>query len=178
LVKETKSTKGPNRTRAAGVARGASVSRQRARPKRKALTPNWPQQTYFALPHEGRHFDLRELFDRINARHFRRHPLRRYRIEWGRRRRQRPKTTMIFGTIQEEDRMIRIHPLLDAAFVPLWFLEYVVYHEMLHAVVRDETLPSGRRVVHTDEFPRRESRFRHFRKARRWERENLLRFLR
>ena len=146
--------------------------------KRKAATPCWPLQTYLPLPHEGEHFDLRKIFDRINARHFRRNPLRRYRIEWGRKRRQRPRTTMIFGTIQEEDRVIRVHPLLDAAFVPEWFLEYVIYHEMLHAVVRDVPLPSGRRIVHTEEFVRREQRFRHFRRARRWERENLLRFLR
>ena len=145
--------------------------------KRKAVVPCWPLQTYLPLPHEGLHHNLREIFDRINGRHFR-GKLRRYRIEWGRRRRKLPKTCMIFGTIQEEDRIIRIHPLLDASFVPGWFLEYVIYHEMLHAMVRDKVHPSGRRTVHTDEFRKRELRFRHYHKARRWERENLLRFLR
>ena len=84
----------------------------------------------------------------------------------------------MFGTIQEEDRLIRIHPRLDAAFVPLWFLEYVVYHEMLHSVVPDEICPGGRRKVHTEEFYRREKAFVHYRRARRWEDENLARFLR
>ena len=58
---------------------------------------------------------------------------------WGRRRKARPKEYFIFGTIQEEDRVIRINPLLDQPFVPLWFLQYVLYHEMLHSVVPDET---------------------------------------
>ncbi|MEJ7703308.1 MAG: hypothetical protein WKF47_06460 [Geodermatophilaceae bacterium] len=63
--------------------------------------------------------------------------------------------------------------------MPLWFLEYVMYHEMLHSVVPDEIGPSGRRRrVHTDEFYRREKEFPQYRRARRWEDENLARFLR
>jgi hypothetical protein len=68
--------------------------------------------------------------------------------------------------------------LLDQAFVPRWYLKYVLYHEMLHSVVPDETLRSGRRRVHTEEFNRRERRYRSFNRARRWEEQNLARFLR
>ena len=57
---------------------------------------------------------------------------------WGRRRKHPPKDHFVFGTIQEEDRVIRINPVLDQAFVPLWFLKYVLYHEMLHSVVPDK----------------------------------------
>ena len=78
---------------------------------------------------------------------------------WGRRRKRRPKEYFVFGTIQEEDRIIRINPLLDQPFVPLWFLQYVLYHEMLHSVVPDEIGPDGRRRVHTEEFNRREREF-------------------
>jgi hypothetical protein len=97
---------------------------------------------------------------------------------WGRRRKHRPRENFIFGTIQEEDRVIRINPALDQPFVPPWFLRYVLYHEMLHSVVPDETLSRNRRRVHTEEFNRREREFRHYRRARRWEEENLSRFLR
>lgn len=97
---------------------------------------------------------------------------------WGRRRRQRPKEYFVFGTIQEEDRVIRINPLLDQPFVPLWFLEYVLYHEMLHSVVPDEPVRGGKRRVHTEKFNRREREFPGYRRARRWEEENLTRFLR
>ena len=101
-----------------------------------------------------------------------------YVITWGRRRRLPPREYFVFGSIQEDDRVIRIHPGLDAPWVPGWFLEYVVYHEMLHAIVPDESLPGGRRRVHTPEFQRQERLFAHYRKARRWEDENLTRFLR
>ena len=69
-------------------------------------------------------------------------------------------------------------PLLDQPFVPRWFLEYVLYHEMLHSVVRDETDAAGRRRIHTEEFYRREKAFPSYRRARKWEDENLARFLR
>src|SRR5437588_11459094 len=145
--------------------------------KRNIAHPKLPMQRQLNLQHEGKYFDLRENFDRLNERHFRGR-LRGYKVMWGRRRKRRPKEYFIFGTIQEEERVIRINPLLDQPFVPRWFLQYVLYHEMLHSVVPDEETSSGRRRVHTPEFNRRERKFRGYRRARRWEEENLARFLR
>jgi len=145
--------------------------------KRKLARPTLPMQRHFNLCDGGRYFDLRRIFDRVNERHFKGR-LRGYKVVWGRRRKQRPKEYFIFGTIQEEDRVIRIHPLLDQRFVPRWFLEYVLYHEMLHSVVPEESGPAGRRRVHTEEFYRREKAFPRYHRARRWETENLARFLR
>ncbi len=147
------------------------------RPKRKVSATSLPLQRQLDLGNPGRYFDLRAIFKRLNGKHFR-NRLRGYKIVWGRRRRQRPVNYFVYGTIQEEDRIIRIHPLLDAAFVPEWFLEYVIYHEMLHAVVPDEIYPSGRRKVHTKEFRQKEGRYRNFARAQRWEAQNLGRLLR
>jgi hypothetical protein len=147
--------------------------------KRKVATPKLPMQRQFAFPEQGRHFDLREIFDKLRAQYFGRTPkLSGYRIEWGRKRRSRPTNEIVFGTIQEEDRLIRIHPLLDRAFIPRWFIEYVVYHEMCHAVVPDRYTRSGRRIVHHEAFWQRERGFRWFRRAKKWEEQNLARFLR
>ena len=145
--------------------------------KRKLAHPQLPMQRQLDLEQEGKYFDLRAIFDRLNARHFRGR-LRGYKVVWGRRRKSLPKAYFVFGTIQEEDRIIRINPRLDQRFVPLWFLKYVLYHEMLHSVVPDELDASGRRRVHTEEFNRREREYPGYRRARRWEEENLARFLR
>ncbi|MDQ2867524.1 MAG: hypothetical protein M3R59_03790 [Verrucomicrobiota bacterium] len=147
------------------------------RSKRKAARPRLPLQRQFDLENEGRFFDLRRIFDKLNARHFG-NRLRNYRVVWGRKRKERPKEYFIFGTIQEEDRVIRINPWLDQRFVPPWFLDYILYHEMLHAVVPDETSADGRRLVHTPAFNRREKKFRNYKRARKWEDENLARLLR
>ncbi len=146
-------------------------------PKRKVSAVTLPMQRQLQLGHSGRYFDLKAIFRRVNSKHFR-NRLRGYKIVWGRRRRLRPVRYFVYGTIQEEDRIIRIHPLLDAPFVPEWFVEYVIFHEMLHAVVPDEKLASGRRKVHTEQFNTREKRYRNYWRAQRWESKNLARFLR
>ncbi len=148
----------------------------RKMPKRKVASARLPMQRQFDFPEQGRFFNLREVFDKLNAAYFR-NRLRDYSVVWGRRRKGRPRDGIVFGTIQEEDRIIRIHPLLDRSFIPKWFLEYVVYHEMCHAVVRDEYDSSGRRIVHHAKFFERERRFHWFRRAKTWEQENLARFL-
>src|SRR4051812_5924780 len=145
--------------------------------KRKLAYRKLPMQRQLNLRHEGRYFDLRSIFDELNARYFRSR-LRDYKVKWGRRRRHRPKEYFVFGTIQEEDRVIRINPSLDQPFVPRWFLRYILYHEMLHAVVPDEVRSNGQRCVHTEKFYERERKFPRYRSARRWEEENLAKFLR
>src|SRR5439155_262040 len=111
------------------------------RTKRKIARSRLPLQRQLGLETEGRYFDLRGLFDKLNARHFS-NRLRGYKVVWGRKRRERPKEYFIFGTIQEEDRVILINPWLDQKFVPLWFLQSILYHERLHAVVPDNIRPS------------------------------------
>ncbi len=144
--------------------------------KRHSLMPRGSVQRLFEFSTEGRHFDLQTIFDRINRRYFR-NRLRNYTITWGRRRRQKPESYIVFGSIQEQDRLIRIHPLLDREFVPRWYVEYVVFHEMLHAFVPDKYDSAGRRIIHHEGFLSREKKFRHYRAAIGWEQENLGRFL-
>src|ERR1700739_385125 len=112
--------------------------------KRKLARPTLPMQSPLNLQHEGKHCDSRAIFGQLKKRYFRGR-LRGYKVMWGRRRKHRPKDYFVFGTIQEEDRVIRINPLLDQPFVPLWFLQYVLYHEMLHSVVPDEICGGRRR---------------------------------
>ncbi|PYL09770.1 MAG: hypothetical protein DME34_01805 [Verrucomicrobia bacterium] len=159
------------------VVNSRKPARRTKRTKRKLAHPKLPMQRQLNLRHEGKHFDLRVIFEQLNERYFRGR-LRGYEVMWGRRRKHRPRDYFIFGTIQEQDRVIRIHPSLDQPFVPIWFLRYVLYHEMLHSVVPDEPLSRGRRRVHTEEFNRLERSFRGYHRARRWEEENLARFLR
>lgn len=159
--------------------RPAASARSRVKtPKRKACAPRLPMQRQFDFDDEaqGRVFNLRTIFRNMNAEYFG-HRFPRYRIVWARKKPGRPKNEIVFGTIQEVDRLIRIHPLLDRRFVPTWFVEYVVYHEMCHAVVRDQYDSAGRRKVHHEKFFERERRFHWFRRAKAWEQENLARFL-
>src|SRR6266705_2993206 len=149
------------------------MAKKKKKTKRKLAHPKLPMQRHLNLRHEGTYFDLRAIFDNLNERYFRGR-LRRYKVIWGRRRKHRPREHFIFGTIQEEDRVIRINPALDQPFVPLWFLRYVLYHEMLHSVVPEEALPKNRRRVHTEEFNRLERQFPDYRRARRSDDEGVV----
>jgi hypothetical protein len=129
-----------------------------------------------ALRVEGLHHDLRAMLDGLAERHFGGEVD--VKITWGKRvqpkRRQR---SLQLGTYLPDERLIRIHPVLDQPWVPTFFVEAVVFHEMLHhdmpAVVQD-----GRRHYHTKAFNKRERSFEYHSAAQKWEKENLWRLLR
>src|SRR4029450_4678203 len=125
----------------------AKSRKTKKKTKRKLAHPKLPMQRQLNLLHEGMHFHLRPMFDDLNKRYFRGR-LRGYKVRGGRRRKPPPKEYFIFGTIQEQARVIRINRALDQPFVPGWFLRYVLYHEMLHSVVPDKVISQGRRRAH------------------------------
>lgn len=126
----------------------------------------------------GEVHDLQSIYDRLNQRYF--GGLIDARITWGQRTppgaRRRRRNSIKMGSYSVEDRLIRIHPSLDRAFVPGFFVDWIVYHEMLHQK-HDIPVVGGRRQFHTPEFLVEEAAFEQFERARRWERDNLDRLL-
>jgi hypothetical protein len=123
----------------------------------------------------GEYFDLQELFESLNQRYF--EGQIDARITWGGRGGQnRRRVSMKMGSYSVEERLIRIHPALDRDFVPRYFVEWIVFHEMLHHVYPIPVV-KGRRQFHTREFLAHERTFFAYREARDWERRNLDRIL-
>lgn len=123
----------------------------------------------------GRYHDLQEIFDDLNRRYFAGRI--RATITWGRRmKRRRKRRSIKLGSYDFEQRLIRIHPILDAADVPRFYVAWVVYHEMLHEVC-DIPIKDGRRVYHTPEFRRAEAAFEDYARAVMWERANVSKLL-
>lgn len=128
-----------------------------------------------AVDVEGKFHNLQAMFDRLNAAYF--SGRIRARITWGpRTKRKRRRESIRLGSYTVEDELIRIHSVLDAADVPAWFVEWIVYHEMLHEV-HDMPIVDGRRVYHTPAFRRAEAQFEHYAECVMWERANLERLL-
>ncbi|MFO7155886.1 MAG: hypothetical protein DIU72_004625 [Pseudomonadota bacterium] len=131
--------------------------------------PAHERRKRFPLRPRGRYHDLQAYFDELCRRHFGRRLS--CAITWGRVPRVRlPRRTIKLGSYSADARLIRIHPALDQAHVPPWFVQWIVFHEMLHHV---HGVRRGRRRVHTPAFLRDEKRFPYLEEARRWERENL-----
>lgn len=119
----------------------------------------------------GEHHDLRAIYDELNARYFA------DRIDaaitWGARiGRPRRRNSIKMGSYAVEDRLIRIHRSLDRAFVPRFFVAWIVFHEMLHQV-HDIRVINGRREFHSKDFLADEAQFEHYDEARVWERAHL-----
>ena len=124
---------------------------------------------------EGAHHNLQEIFDALNERYF--DGQIEARITWGpRAKRKRGRSSIKLGSYALEDKLIRIHPVLDAVDVPAFFVAWIVYHEMLHEV-HDMPIVDGRRIYHTREFRRAEAAFEHYFDSVLWERTNLHKLL-
>lgn len=121
----------------------------------------------------GEHHDLAEIFDEVVAEHF---PdgVAGARITWGKAppRRRRKRRSIRLGTYTHDQQLIRIHPALDQASVPRYFVAFVVFHELLHHVV--PARERGTRMDHhPPEFRRRERAHPDYRRAVGWENEHL-----
>lgn len=119
------------------------------------------------LSTRGAIHDLKEIAADVNTRFFNGRIL--YQIGWGVRRtrnRRRARSYSIrYGSWSGSTRTIRINPLLDDIRVPREFAAYIVFHEMLHAVVPGEHLP-GRRIDHGTVFRKLERHYPDFARMR------------
>jgi hypothetical protein len=68
--------------------------------------------------------------------------------------------------------VVVINRLLDSRRVPAYYLQYIVFHELLHEMIPIRRR-GGRWVHHPVEFRRRERQFPAFERALSWERENI-----
>ena len=119
---------------------------------------------------EGRYFHLEEIRDRLNERFFQGGV--RATNGWGRTPGRRRRKSIRLGVYDHQTREIRIHPALDHPEVPRFFVEFIVFHEMLHQLFPSSNGP-GRRVHHPRGFRDRERAYPLYEAAIAWERENL-----
>ncbi len=122
------------------------------------------------LSGRGRVYDLKAIFERLNHRFF--GGAIDARIGWGRAGPSRRRRTIRMGVYDHLARTIRVHPALDRAEVPAFFVEYIVFHEMLHQAIPGRDTGT-RKQHHGPEFRAREQRYPDYERALAWEKENL-----
>jgi hypothetical protein len=135
---------------------------------RVAEVPGKPRNP--RLHPEGKHVDLRGYFHGLNEIYF--GGRLGCAITWGMRKRGRRPRTIRLGSYCPNQRIIRIHPVLDSPAVPAFVIEDVIYHEMLHhelGMVRG----NGRMLSHHRVFRAMEKAFPHSARAREWIQKNL-----
>jgi hypothetical protein len=109
----------------------------------------------------GRVYDLERMFARLNRRYFD-GALEQPTLTWSRRR-----TRTILGHHDGVHDTIVISKTLDSKDVPEWFVEFILFHEMLH-MKHPARLINGRRYYHTKAFRAEEQRFPLYEEAQNW----------
>ncbi|MDQ6707386.1 MAG: SprT-like domain-containing protein, partial [Acidobacteriota bacterium] len=108
---------------------------------------------------KGQHYDLEEIFEKLNLEHFF-GLMARPALGWSQR-----VSRGTLGHYDPSHNAIILSKLLDSQRTPRLAVEYVMFHEMLH--LRHPVEHRGaRRCVHTPEFKQAEKRFPRFQEAK------------
>jgi hypothetical protein len=109
----------------------------------------------------GRHVDLDTVFDRLNQQYFG-GALSKPQLSWSRKR-----TRHILGRYDSGHHVIFISRLFDALDVPIYVVEYIMFHEMLHIKHRSR-IRDARHIIHPPEFKIEERTFKNYLQAKEW----------
>ncbi|MDF1838725.1 MAG: hypothetical protein P1V35_12715 [Planctomycetota bacterium] len=136
---------------------------------------------------QGQHYDLIPLLHSVGAQEFPRHfgfenpplddpakdllPLPA--ITWSQQNPRGKLKSLRLGSYSKDRNLVRIHPLLDDPRAPEFFVRYIIFHELLHAIHPSHRSPGGRWVHHSPTFRRRESRYPDYARALQWEQKDL-----
>jgi hypothetical protein len=124
-------------------------------PVRKADTPPIP------LPFDSHHH-LESLASEVHRTYFFKYPP--LPVRWGQQISRKKRRSIRLGSYNHATTEVRIHPVLNGANVPAFFIQSVIFHEYLHHVMGPH---------HNSKFHRAERQFRYHRESQEWVRRNL-----
>ena len=124
------------------------------------------------LVSKGNCYDLKQIFDVQNQIYFH-NELKALNITYFQKPKYRRYRHFTFGSYDKNLKLIRINKLLDNSKFPFYFINYIVYHEILHHIYPVILDKNGRRKVHTKEFKTQEKKFPYYREAIEFEKKFL-----
>lgn len=119
---------------------------------------------------KGAIYDLNQLFARVNREHFA-GEIEKPVLSWS-----RTRTRRILGHHDATHNTVIISKTLDSMDVPRWFVEYILFHELLH-IKHPARIVGNRRLHHTRSFRLEEARHPFYQQAQDWL-ENIARLRR
>jgi hypothetical protein len=116
----------------------------------------------FKIITHGKYYNLLDIFRSLNDVYFKGRIS--CHITWGTKCSRYFVKKRTLGSYDSQTNTIRINPVLDRKNIPGYFIEFIVYHEMLHAELGVK-VKDGNRIVHTKEFRKKESLFADYERA-------------
>ncbi len=123
----------------------------------------------------GQVHDLKLLYHRLNRKYF--NNALDLQITWFGQGRKKKGCQMTYGLYVQPLRLIKIHRLLDRRVCPEFYIEYVIFHEMLHELHKPYKGASCTHI-HTPEFRAHEKLFNDYERAIAWEKKSRHLFFR
>jgi hypothetical protein len=114
----------------------------------------------------GEVYDLEAIYREINSRYF--GGELNLSITWFGSFLQKNRTRCSLGLYCSRDKLVKVNRLLDTIRVPLYVIEYIVYHEMVHAICPGSIDARGFHRVHDKQFKLQEQKFCRYREACQW----------
>ncbi len=124
------------------------------------------------LTTKGNFFDLKQMYNHINQEYF--NDSLNLSITWfgSSKQRVRKRNRITFGLFHDPLRLIKINRMMDSDHFPDYFVNYVIYHEMLHYTCPSYVDENGNKHIHSKIFKEKEREFRYYQHAQQWIKEN------
>ncbi|MEI7011760.1 SprT-like domain-containing protein [Leptospira licerasiae] len=123
------------------------------------------------LKEVGAVYNLKAILEKISSFYFPKMDAKLLSIGWADRLGKRR-----LGSYEKRNMNIRISPILDHKEVPLYVLEHVVHHEILHHILPTR-IKNGQNSIHSPEFKRMEKEYVRYREAINWLKMEYPKFL-
>lgn len=116
---------------------------------------------------EGKYYHLGEIRQRLNETYLGKRS--KASITWGRKVTQRRPCSVRLGSYAPLENLVTISQRLDRRDIPLYMIEYVIFHELLHEILGIGERSDGSRDIHHKTFKLMEQTYPHYEKARAFE---------
>lgn len=117
---------------------------------------------------QGRFFDLSQILSSIEKEYF--GTSLGLQISWyGKQNLKKPSQCRTLGLFDCVSKTIKIHRTLDDDRVPLFYIKFVVFHEIMHFLYPPKVSKNGRIQFHHAEFRNNEQKFSQYKEAIDWE---------
>lgn len=116
-----------------------------------------PKTRSLVLRVHGRYYNLQEVYDRVNEQYF--EGKLSLAITWVTPRKTKYRRRILLGSFHSHKKLIKVNRLLDTSTTPAYFVEFIVYHEMLHFVLPPIVERRRPRQIHHPAFREREKMF-------------------
>jgi hypothetical protein len=131
----------------------------RSMPSTDFELPGAPRARRVSIPGPGVHRSLEDSFNRVNSEYFQ-SQLQQPELCWS-----PVHARRVLGSYQERSDRLIISRVFDSPNVPIFVLDYLMYHELLHKFLGIGRRNDGKRCMHGKEFREIEKQFKHFAQA-------------